>query len=352
HQITLIENLSDKNLKETVIFGILNELEHNHCHLEDDSGFVEIDFEENVVCNILTWGSFVALKGFYDTENEIFSVQTILALNRFEDKIGTNSNLTSVISDENRNTKKYENSAVILSEIYLDCPETENRLKRLFQRFEQSAPKIFVLMGNFLYRPQKNSLKKNFEKLGKILEKFDNISAHSDFVFLPGPTDIFSKNILPRPPLGKFSTQPLSKIIKFANKSSPCKLSIDQKQVIFLRENIFSKISRNCCLPPNGPFEKKSVSQTYSELLFSQRFCAPFSHSVQRLSLNNWELMQIEENKQILFIGDQYEQFKNVIAGCGSLVVGIGQFGIDSSYAIWRLNESIDKNCVEFAKTD
>jgi DNA polymerase epsilon subunit 2 len=76
------------------------------------------------------------------------------------------------------------------------------KLRVLFAGYADYPPVAFVFMGNFLSSQQGSShasaLKTRFKALGDLIAQFSELSEKSKFIFVPGPSDPASPNILPR----------------------------------------------------------------------------------------------------------------------------------------------------------
>jgi DNA polymerase epsilon subunit 2 len=76
------------------------------------------------------------------------------------------------------------------------------KLRVLFAGYADYPPVAFVFMGNFLSSQQGSShtttLKTRFKALGDLIAQFSELTKKSKFIFMPGPSDPASPNILPR----------------------------------------------------------------------------------------------------------------------------------------------------------
>lgn len=76
------------------------------------------------------------------------------------------------------------------------------KLRVMFQGFSDCPPIAFIFMGNFLSSQHGSShaplLKAKFKELGELIIQFPNLVEKSKFIFVPGPSDPASANILPR----------------------------------------------------------------------------------------------------------------------------------------------------------
>ena len=72
----------------------------------------------------------------------------------------------------------------------------------LFAGYADFPPVAFVFMGNFLSSQQGSKhaaiLKTKFKVLAELIVQFPELAEKSKFVFIPGPSDPASPNILPK----------------------------------------------------------------------------------------------------------------------------------------------------------
>jgi len=76
------------------------------------------------------------------------------------------------------------------------------KLRALFAGYADYPPVAFVFMGNFLSSQKGSShaanLRTGFKALGELIAQFSELTEKSKFIFVPGPSDPASPNILPR----------------------------------------------------------------------------------------------------------------------------------------------------------
>lgn len=66
------------------------------------------------------------------------------------------------------------------------------------------------------------------------------------FVLVPGPTDPWSSDLLPRAPLPESIVKPLlAKIPHVTIASNPCRIRWYSQEIVVLREDVMSRMHRN-----------------------------------------------------------------------------------------------------------
>ena len=167
---------------------------------------------------------------------------------------------------------------VFISDLWLDRPEVISRLKKLLLGYSAMPPTAFVFMGNFMAStsengPAKTKLFKDlFKSLGDVIIEHKELLPQSKFIFVPGPNDPGFANIYPRPPFPQYLTQDLVSRIEpqFPNAvimaSNPCRIQFCTQEIVIFREDIMSKMCRNCVYFP----EQGEVSTHFAKTILSQ----------------------------------------------------------------------------------
>jgi DNA polymerase epsilon subunit 2 len=173
---------------------------------------------------------------------------------------------------ERLKTELSELSFFILSDVWLDHPETLRGLRKLFDNCIENSyiPHVFVFCGNFSSRgvargngrdiaryqgmstvcfhdisdltPQSE----NFNALGELIASYPLLTRSSHFVFVPGPLDIAANNVLPRRPiLSSLVSQVKNKIPKVHFMTNPCRLNFFGQEIVIFREDMMARMLRN-----------------------------------------------------------------------------------------------------------
>lgn len=86
----------------------------------------------------------------------------------------------------------------------------------------------------------------NFTTLGDLIVSFPRINHYSHFLFVPGPNDPWSSDLLPRRPIPSTFTQRLSnKIAHAVFGSNPCRIKFMGQEIVVFREDLMAKMVRN-----------------------------------------------------------------------------------------------------------
>ena len=85
-----------------------------------------------------------------------------------------------------------------------------------------------------------------FKALAEAIASFPTLSQHSQFIFVPGPTDPWSSSTLPRPPIPDSFVEPIrSKVPKATFTSNPARLKYFDQEIVILREDLMGRMLRN-----------------------------------------------------------------------------------------------------------
>ena len=94
---------------------------------------------------------------------------------------------------------------VVLSDVFLEVPETIERIKNIFDAYETqpSVPSLFIFMGNFSDARVSGAsntakVREGFARLADLVGKYERIQAESTFLFMPGMGDPGLSDMLPR----------------------------------------------------------------------------------------------------------------------------------------------------------
>jgi DNA polymerase epsilon subunit 2 len=148
---------------------------------------------------------------------------------------------------------------VVLSDVWLDRESTFTRLRTVFEGFDSldAIPSMFVLMGDFSSKPFGPThfgfveYSKGFDKLAELVREFPRLRQEARWVFVPGPGDPGVTSALPRPPLMPSLTNALRDALpRVTFTSNPARVRYRSQDLVFLREDLQSRMRRNCILPP------------------------------------------------------------------------------------------------------
>jgi DNA polymerase epsilon subunit 2 len=85
-----------------------------------------------------------------------------------------------------------------------------------------------------------------FKALAEAIADFPTLSQHSQFIFIPGPTDPWSSSTLPRPPIPDSFVEPIrAKVPKATFTSNPARLKYFDQEIVIFREDLMGRMLRN-----------------------------------------------------------------------------------------------------------
>lgn len=157
---------------------------------------------------------------------------------------------------------------VFIAELWLDVPNVLDKFKTILEGYTDYPPVAFVLCGNFLSFPTNitsaQALITGFKCLADLIARYTNLKESSKFVFVPGPQDIGSPKILPKPPLPKCIIEEVTKVIPNAIfTTNPCRIQYCTKEIVVLREDMLTKMCRNALRFPKEDIFKRVSSASW-----------------------------------------------------------------------------------------
>eukprot|EP01052_Picozoa_sp_SAG31_P050484 SAG31_NODE_11540_length_1019_cov_1.177174_1_plen_217_part_01 len=178
---------------------------------------------------------------------------------------------------------------IILSDIHLDQPSTQEKLRTMLEGYSmmEPPPSCFVFLGNFFSQSvgcsglDVQSASQLLSDLGAMISEFDELVQASEFLFVPGPDDPGpAPGLLPRPPLPNVFTRGLREHLPQIHLgSNPCRVNYCGQHFVFFRDNIMHKLRRNLVLPVelDPPVRSHTVAHSCAVLpLAVAIFCFKF----------------------------------------------------------------------------
>ncbi|XP_076060559.1 DNA polymerase epsilon subunit 2 [Oratosquilla oratoria] len=280
---------ASSRLENVVVLGLFTQLTEGQHHLEDDTGILNLDLSNTKFhTGLFTFNCFVLAEGWF--EDSIFHVNamgmpppeaadTTRAMLGNVNYFGGEGTVCAKSVERLREAELENNEAmfVIISDVWLDSIKVREKLEVLFTGYADFPPTAFILCGNFLSAPhgpqQAADLKAAFASLADIIAENPSLIEKSNFIFVPGPNDPGLTNIFPRPPLPKFITSDFEKRIPCAEfVSNPCRLLYCTQEIVIFRENIMTKMCRNCFYFPNNTDD---IPFHFSKTIVNQAHLAP-----------------------------------------------------------------------------
>ncbi|RUS85491.1 hypothetical protein EGW08_006767, partial [Elysia chlorotica] len=214
---------------------------------------------------------------------------------------------------------------VILSDVWLDDSKVMEKLNTLFMGYSAFPPTAFILCGNFLSSPKvlshAKTLQECFRELGSMLSNYPDLISTSQFVFVPGPNDPVHSTILPRP------TIPNSIIEAFMKKvpgavftSNPCRIQYCTQEIVVFREDIVTKMCRNCIRFP----KEGNIPSHFAKSLMSQAHLCPLPLHVSPIYWAYDSSLRVYPLPDLIITADKYDPF--VTSAMGTTIVNPGSF--------------------------
>ena len=258
------------------VMGCLSQLEDDRFFLEDLTGTVQIDLTNAATSSgLFTENCIVVAEGETRASDGVFAARALgfppaesredsAAAAAHRDFFGagrlTPSDVHRLSLSEKASTS---DMFVVLSDVWLDRAATLRRLRAIFEGFDslETAPAMFVLMGDFCSTPCHlggggkgatfNSYARGFDRLAALIEEFPRLREESRWVFVPGPGDPGVAAALPRPALRRSTLGRLPAALPRATfASNPARVRYKSQDLVFMREDLQSRMRRACVLPP------------------------------------------------------------------------------------------------------
>jgi len=366
-ELTQLEALvgTEENMKHCLL-GLLSRLEDENYYLEDLNGRVRVDLSSVAECHVgmFTEGCIVLVEGVLS--EGIFRVQSLasppsetraksISANGGDEFHFGNDSASAVSAHESRRLKALEKKAtdtmfVMLSDVHLDSPVVFSKLRELFAGCEPLCPPVFVFMGNFTQKPfgvgatqcRPEEFRAHFARLGKLISEFPGLVKYSHFIFVPGPLDPGSANVYPRSPIpDTFSNalgENLPQSARYTFTTNPCRIKFYTQEIVLFRDDIVSKMRRNCVVQPSESFhaDGKPVQLTEHlvQTLIDQAHLSPLPIHVRPTYWQYDAAMRLYPTPDVLILADHYDQYYwNYNA---SDVFNPGSFPTDFSFVVYR----------------
>ncbi|XP_014248920.1 DNA polymerase epsilon subunit 2 [Cimex lectularius] len=324
-------------LENVVVLGVLTQLKEGRYYIEDPSGFVQVDLSNTTYHDgLFTDSCFVLAEGFY--QDDILTVQAMGLPPRENAEVsrvyfGTANYFggSAFISQRNNERLKAlerqrdDSMFVFLSDVWLDQPQVLDKLRTLFIGYNTSPPTVFVLFGNFLScqkgHNRMTSLKDGFRALGEIISQNVNLVKMSKFIIVPGPTDTFVANILPRPALPEFILENLkAQVPGLISMTNPCRIQYCTQEIVLIREDIVTKLCRNTIHFP----VIDDIGLQFAKTIICQAHLVPLSLNVCPVYWEYDAALQLYPTPDVVVVADQHKAFSSIYNNCH--VVNPGPF--------------------------
>ncbi|CAL1538535.1 unnamed protein product [Lymnaea stagnalis] len=328
---------STSKLGNVLVLGMLVQLKEGKWYLEDPTGHVQLDFTQaKFQSGLFTENSFVLAEGWY--EDGIFYVEAF-GLPPPEASETTRSYFGNInffggpspiqVKASNRLSQiEAENTDamfVLISDVWLDNSRVMEKLNVLFKGYSEFPPTAFICCGNFLSSAKVLSHSKTltdcFRDLGNMLSNYPQIVASSQMIFVPGPNDPGHSTILPRPNIPNSITEAFRKKVPNAIfTSNPCRIQYCTQEIVIFREDIVTKLCRNCVkFPSDG-----NVPLHFAKSIISQAHLCPLPLHVCPVYWAYDSSLRLYPLPDVIVTADRYDPFTTKTVS--STVINPGSF--------------------------
>lgn len=263
--------LSSTRIRDVVVLGLLTQIKDGMIHLEDPTGFVELNLRDAQMhtgvfcegCYVLAQGKYkdkilhVTSLGFPPTEAAESSRAYFGTVNSWGGKAKTLLKHSDKLAK--LEVEEADATIIFLSDCWLDDPKVMAKLRVLFEGYDNNPPVAIILMGPFLKETSKNypALRTHFQELTEMIAKCTFIKEHTELVIVPDMDDYGVTNILPRPPIPEAIAGCLKKKLnRVTLATNPCRLQYCTQQIVVMRLNLVTKMCRNSLkFPETGNIE-------------------------------------------------------------------------------------------------
>jgi len=354
HTITPVESLLGRSGRRFLL-GMIVQVEEGKYYLEDHTAQVPLNFSEASLLTdgFVTENSVVLIEGeAIDGILHVHNMGSPIVENRLDSikAIGLqNSDIFNSIGSLSEYEKLREQEIehgedgmfVVLSDVYLDSPAVIEKIERMLEGYSDFSPlPIFVFMGNFTSKPLSSASEGTkamisyFEDLANVICKFPNVANEGRFVFVPGPNDPGITGVLPRGPIPNYFTSALrSKVKNVTLASNPCRMRFFTKEIVFFRDNLVSKMRRNCLIEPRQDSNGQLSSHAIKTVL-DQGHLSPLPLSTSPIYWQHDHALRLYPFPDALICGDRVEQYYETYEECDA--INPGPFSNGFNFVVYR----------------
>lgn len=333
-------------INDVIVLGMLTQIKHGRYSLEDPTGAMDLELSEaKFHRGLYTENCFVLVEGWY--EDLVFhvtamghppaeSAQTSRSytgsINFFGGPLDAAAKSNGDLLRIEQTMDDNEGMLVILSDVWLDKPVVMAKLAKLLAGYSAFPPTAFVFMGNFTSEVHSGgaaaharALQEHFRALGELMAEYPDLTEKSRFVFVPGNADPSGfPNIYPRPPLPSFIVQEMVKKLPNPDMvhlaTNPARIQYCTQEIVLFREDIVSKMCRNCIYFP----ESGDIPSHFGRTLVSQSHLAPLPLHVCPVYWDFDRSMWLYPLPDLVVSADKFDPFVTEHSGC--TIVNPGSF--------------------------
>lgn len=351
------------------LYGMISKLEDGNYYLEDLNGKVQMDISgAQQTHGIITEGSIVLAEG--ELEDGVFRADTLgfPPPETKADSVAAAGNVDFLLekprfSFEVENLKQMEEAStnasfVVLSDVHLDDEVVIEKLQKMFEGYASMTPPpaMFIFLGNFLSMPfgygngqmDGAGFIKCLSDLADLICNFPVLLTESQFLFVPGPNDPGSAQVLPRPPIPNYYTQQFVEKLKAAEETAKATFTTNPSRLLFYTQTIV--IYRKClveemmCQAIVEPNADHTHSEHVVRTITEQAHLCPYP--TQSLLWQYDPALRLYPLPECVIIGDEYEAFQHSYAECS--VVNPSSFHKDFNFLMYRpATRETDFSCID-----
>ncbi|KAG8827357.1 DNA-directed DNA polymerase epsilon, subunit B [Serendipita sp. 401] len=337
-KLTSTKNLLGRAGGRFLLFGMLTRSPEGRLCLEDLDGIVPLNISNTGPSEgLFTEGCFVLVEGDYNDDGVLDVIAighppserraTARSIYGHIDFLGKGA--TTVLQDDNwiLQAQRPENANItilFISDVRLDDERTLKGLRTLFEQAVDAdvIPKIFVFCGNFTGTPVGNDIemdnyKDSFTALGDLVAEFPSIRTSSHFLFVPGPGDPWSSDVLPRRPIPPaFINRLQAKLSKRAIfATNPCRVKFMGQEIVIYRHDLMGKMMRNL-VGVKPDLESADLKRYLVQTILDQVHLSPLALTIQATSWEFDHALRLYPMPTAVVLADSYEPYELTYEGC------------------------------------
>ncbi|KXS14233.1 Pole2 protein [Gonapodya prolifera JEL478] len=342
-KLTPIPHISTTPPAHHVTLGMLTRMPDGRYHVEDPHASVPLEFPNKVARTpgVFTETAFVLVEGYWT--GEVLRVETVgmpPGEGRAEsDKSYKNIDFfggpKSTESPERLlflEKRLAEIHFVILSDLWLDQPKVLSHFRTLLSAYSTpdfTPPLAFLLCGPYSSRPYLlgashfDAYREGFNTLADIIAEYPRLR-ESKFVFIPGPGDPWDTKVLPRARVPKTVTGRVEQKVPGAVfATNPCRMKYFTHEIVLYREDLATKLRRNCVVPPDEDEEPDAHVHLVQTVVAQSHLC-PLPLEIRPVSWAYDAAMRVYPLPQTVILADRCDPYD--VAESGSTFVNPGSF--------------------------
>lgn len=352
-----------------LLFGMLAHNKEGKLCLEDQDGFVELDFSQldQPSEGLFTEGCFALVEGEYSEDATLIVIaighppcesrEAARSIFGHVDFLGKGA--TTLLEDTQLAARVRLDLAdlrfFVLSDVWLDHPDTLSGLRKMFDNCMENSfvPKVMVFCGNFSSRgiPQGDSrearkFQDNLDTLADLIASYPLITRTTHFVFVPGPLDVAVNSILPRRPLlSAFVSRLKSRVPKVHLASNPCRIKFFEQEIVIFRENLMAKMLRNLVgVKPN--VKNDDLKRYLVQTILDQSHLVPLTISIQPVQPDFDHTLRLYPLPTAVVLADKYDRFQMTYEGCHVFNPGSFVGGNSFTFSAYTPSRRESEECV------